>query len=100
MFFSHLQDLENQLAESHDRVRQLELELEQLRSGKDQDEAETDAGSRGFVILKLILSFESVISECSDERLNVLKKRFFRKVIFSLDFIYFSEKADLKNLEW
>ena len=52
LFFSHLQDLENQLAESHDRVRQLELELEQLRSGKDQDEAETDAGSRGFVILK------------------------------------------------
>ena len=52
LFFSHLQDLESQLAESHDRVRQLELELEQLRSGKDQDEAETDAGSRGFVILK------------------------------------------------
>ena len=52
LLFSHLQDLENQLAESHDRVRQLELELEQLRSGKDQDEAETDAGSRGFVILK------------------------------------------------
>ena len=52
LFFSHLQDLENQLAESHDRVHQLELELEQLRSGKDQDEAETDAGSRGFVILK------------------------------------------------